>query len=522
MNQSTISSIAGKNIITYSSTSDRDYSYKELESFLKRFQLNKALSLINQVSFEFFTQQSRKAIEGPAISAFAYIAMTLIEVSNDYRSKVMTKRDLQQAVNMFFGLLDPLYEDDEVIACLLRYGRHQFDFDREKRNALPRTLEIYNKIWPQVNSHINISEAIQHISGLSLEELLALSYLFTFSSGQGTIQSFTNLQILNNNNINSSFLELLSKDKQNAFLNWVSCEYAKFRQELEVSSTPSPIFKKFRFNPLFNFPVINPDRKLIQGESKVSIIPLPQLLYERVSRGLYFDLTSYFSIPNKKGNQFRDKFGVVFQEYIGNLFKTSTNQVEVLSEWMYSKSAKHTPDWILIKNDYAILVEVKQSGLFLEAKTWGNLETVKQNLRKSIGSAVEQLWNFERDLQSDNYSELTILSHIKCIEKLAVTYDRSYFLNSIIRDLIRQEQPILPQKYHWHIISVDELERVLGLVEVDLFQLLENKRLDPEGDVMDFRDYIGRLYSGSTNNNIFLDSIQRDFFAAYGIDLEFD
>jgi hypothetical protein len=58
-----------------------------------------------------------------------------------------------------------------------------------------------------------------------------------------------------------------------------------------------------------------------------------------------------------------------------------------------------------------------------------------------------------------------------------------------LRDEIRQLYPSILNSYHWHTIAVEELEYFLGIVGTEFIAALAEKRLNDEGDNMDFRDY---------------------------------
>ena len=80
--------------------------------FLRKFQLHEALRLIGSLSYQwFFTQkQSVGEVRGVPVSdsLLAYLAMRLIESSNDYRSVNMAEADILRAADMYWGLPDPL------------------------------------------------------------------------------------------------------------------------------------------------------------------------------------------------------------------------------------------------------------------------------------------------------------------------------------------------------------------------------------------------------------------------------
>lgn len=277
---------------------------------------------------------------------------------------------------------------------------------------------------------------------------------------------------------------------------------------------PSIEYEKNRFNHLIKKPIIKPDRNPNPNLPEVYLVPVSRLLLERVTRGLYFDFSDHFQGPDKK-NDFREAFGYVFQEYIGHLIENSRRELNLLPEWKYNKSKKSTTDWIILRSDDAIFIEVKQSGLFLQAKTIGETDSIKKDISKTIGKAIQQLWMFEKDIKSGIFNELKKLSQIKRIQRLIVTYDRTYFSNSILKkhalDEAKKKDSSIPDNFKWHTISVEEFERLLVISDISIFDLLKNKEDDPETVDWDFREYIARKFPNVPFSNPYLEKVKHEF-----------
>jgi len=431
----------------------------------------------------------------------------------------MTVDDLLKACDMYFGLPDPIENDLDAQACLIRFGSVQFDYDRETRNSLPRSLIIYRDLWPQLETsgELDIEKSLRHVSGLSIEELLLFGIAFSGAAKKGFFRIYENLQ-----SASERVSNLFTKEKQLAFVRWMACGYSEFREKAKLPKIPSQLHEKFRFNPLVIKPLIIPDRNPERSLPQVYILPIHRLLFERVTRGLYFELSELFKEDGKR-NAFRTSFGYAFQDYVGKLLKNCIRNADVLSEWKYARSQKDTSDWIVLENEHAILVEVKQSGLYLKAKSWADMDDVKRDLTQTIANGVKQLVSFEKDVRSGKYTELGQLPDSLEIERLIVTHDRAYYVNSILRNMVKkilvEQSHILPEDYQWHTISVEELEYALGIHGTDFFGFLKTKRLDPSSDMMDFRDYLARTRSETEFSNSYLDNIGNDFFSQLGPEL---
>jgi hypothetical protein len=103
--------LAGKNIITYAPRGDKRYTPQDIGRYLSQFKLCDALRLIGELSYKIFTEKQGLIVikNIPVLdSILAYLSMRLIETSNDYRHQEMTLDNLLTAIDMYFGLPDPL------------------------------------------------------------------------------------------------------------------------------------------------------------------------------------------------------------------------------------------------------------------------------------------------------------------------------------------------------------------------------------------------------------------------------
>ncbi len=84
---------------------------------------------------------------------------------------------------------------------------------------------------------------------------------------------------------------------------------------------------------------------------------------------------------------------------------------------------------------------------------------------------------------------------------------KDYILESFSENNIN-----VPETYHWHIMSADELENVLSVRDLKMFDLLRAKRIDPVDERMDWGDYLARKYADHAAPNAYLDRIKEEFF----------
>jgi len=113
----------------------------------------------------------------------------------------------------------------------------------------------------------------------------------------------------------------------------------------------------YTFNPLREYP-------LVHGGNPNSILcPAPQLLVQRLTDGLYFDL-----IRADKG--FGDAIGHAFEAYVGEMAKAiGGTAFDLLPEVRYGKPQKGSVDWIVGDGSAWLFAECKLARLDIASQT---------------------------------------------------------------------------------------------------------------------------------------------------------
>src|SRR2546423_10329041 len=234
-------SMAGKAVGAYTTRGGRSYTPDDVGDFLNKFKLYGALRLIGGISYGLFFMQlpTERLIQGVPItdSILAYLAMRLIESSNDHRRETMTLGDLLKAMDMYWGLPDPIEVEQNTASCLLRFGSNQFDYQRRMHNLLPRTLAIYRDIWPTVPDAGDITGALKDITGLTVEEVLMMCFAYTSRARaqQGFFRTYAEHVVRGDGGE-----EVFTQEKQKRFLDWISCDYRTFRQMSKAELKKAP------------------------------------------------------------------------------------------------------------------------------------------------------------------------------------------------------------------------------------------------------------------------------------------
>lgn len=135
----------------------------------------------------------------------------------------------------------------------------------------------------------------------------------------------------------------------------------------------------YEFNALLRYPIIS-----YQGDYWS---PFPELITYAGTRGLYFSLGDEF------GERFRKDFAVGFERYVLHLLRVqfgpenvSTEEDEMAEGW-----TDKVNDFTVAIGDTLLLIECKLSALYRPAKTTADIESVREDVKKNLRSAVLQL-----------------------------------------------------------------------------------------------------------------------------------
>lgn len=243
------------------------------------------------------------------------------------------------------------------------------------------------------------------------------------------------------------------------FLERVACDLKRFR---EIAVRPPfvgdrPHSVQFELNPLRRFPILN------VGDEKYIAVD-PDLVIDRVTFGLFHDL---FDVG---GVQFSERFGYVFDAFVGQLLATVSehercwaevdSQQEVSGRW---RPPSQNADRAYRGQDCTVLIECKSLRPSLNLTAGGDIDAV-QDVGRRVASAVKQLSRHGESIGKGDWTALG-LPPDRCVG-VVVTLGTIYTANGpFFRQRVRQilaEDGIEPMPYV--VLSLEEYDAALSLV----------------------------------------------------------
>lgn len=367
---------------------------------------------------------------------------------------------------------------------------------------------LYDDVWSATKeaNRVEIKRHIEQIfGGITLEDNLAFAeQIWQMAAPFGVIET----GYRGSSPCFDASGTLASYEKLNVWLDSIATDYRGF---LRTASSTPPMddqgYEKYRFNPLFKYPLIR-IQEATPRSSGIYLAPIPKMILYRSTRGIYHSLREKFW--DLKDSSFSNAFGHVFEAYVCELLKQSEWSGNFQPSRRYG-SNNSNPDCLVVDGNDVVTFQIKQAGLFLDAKLNGNIDDVIRDLGRSIAEAVEQHWLFEKDIGSGKYPELQDLQN-KNIERVIVVYDEVSLMNAELRPLINTalktttnriregKAPLpIPDDYSYHVITISEFEQLCAVKGVRLFDLLRKKACDAELARLDFMEFLIQTFGQLEN-----------------------
>jgi hypothetical protein len=325
----------------------------------------------------------------------------------------------------------------------------------------------------------DVPSAWRDLTGLSLEEAMVLGLLLWTQAH--TSRFFQTIEV---QGPGMDRLRLLTaEEKLGPALALAGTDYQGFRELQSQYHVADPLYAKTEFNALVKRPLVSVPRR-------GWIAPIPRLVMERFTGGIFFDLVDAFS--GTKRNEFLDYFGTLFEEYAGMLMRHGWGDSKVIHEPRYGREEKRGPDWIVVEGEKALLFECKSSRLKLPTRTVADEEAVRADMRRMFVEPLKRYPKKIEDLQSGSAG--VDLTGVKEFYPCIAVAEKIY-LEPIYRDIIDEElRAAGTEPFEYYLIDIEHLEVFSGwAAQVSVADILDGwSRARLEEPPTDFDVWIGR------------------------------
>lgn len=362
-----------------------------------------------------------------------------------------------------------LSSKEELTSTLVRLAYQQFPFQEDVYHTLPRHLLLY------LDTHvahptIDLDAALLKKTGLNIKDFITIGIAFYAAALE---HSTFDRKFIENTQI-ASLQPYVKPEKVTAFLSVVAADFAAFRDLCLQEVQQFPMAGLYRFNPLF-------DRPIIICKGGLLCVPVLLLLPYVVTKGLYYDFLDEFSGDN--GNPFSEWFGHAFEQYGGLLLRDAFGYENVFEEPVYGKPERAGPDWIVTQGNTAIIFEFRSGRLNKRAKTYGDYEDIVELLERNVLETLKKIPIKIDALRSGatGISLSGVTEYIPCVVTYEPLYSHGLFLDVITRELRNQNVP----EFDFELMSIEDLEWLLAWAAYEEpVEFIQKKLANPEWKVM--------------------------------------
>ncbi len=494
----------------------RGDAYKSLRNKVREFNAHELLRAIAQVSSlrykdpDKVTRAASRHLTNPQVAFPDFILTEISKIAIQIEDRPYYRRDRKPN---FRGLayLQTLYLNvdadqdftnlNDLEEFMFRLSSLQFRSQGPLWQMIPRTLLIHTGYALDTGTgDFNAVQEFHQAMGLSLEDYTSLGvsiFALAIASRDG---------LLHLEHLAKVDLPQHEQSKVSLFLEHVSTDFDTFRAECREKCDPQPGLEIYDYNPLVARPIV----MLPTGQY---VLPVPRLLVERVTSGVYYDLAE------THGNEFLTYLGHAYQHYIGRLFE-GVDGIQVMRETEYGPKRKKqlSSDWIVSQEKRAMVMECKTKRLRLGSQLPHMAHILQADIRQGVTGAVAQLSRCVNDIRRGD-----VFAHLADAKlfPIVVTLDHSYLFNARpVRGLVLDQlSNIGVEAIDYQVASTEEVEFLTAFQDGSkLMGIIERKFETPEFGEYDLSTLIRD--SGGFNKHPLLVSTYREFISRIGLGSE--
>ncbi len=487
----------------------RGDAHKALSNKVREFNASELLRAIAQVSAHKYkdpdevTRAASRHLTNPQtafpefiLAEISKIAIQIEDRPYYRRDKVPIFRDLSYLQGLYLKVdAEQDFKDlSDLDEFMFRLSSLQFSSQGPLQQMISRTLLIHTQYASDARRRdFDVLQEFHKAMGLSLEDYTFLGvsmFALAIASRDG---------LLHLDHLAKVDLPQYEQSKVSLFLELVSTDFDAFRGESREKCDPQPGLEIYDYNPLVARPIV----MLPSGQY---VLPVPRMLVERVTSGVYYDLAE------KYGNEFLTYLGHAYQRYIGRLFEGIAG-IQVMPETEYGPKRKKrlSSDWIVSQEKRAAVIECKTKRLRLGGRLPHMSHILKEDIRQGVTGAVAQLSRCVEDIRRGN-----VFAHLADAKlfPMVVTLDQSYLFNTrLVRGIVRDQLSNTgAEVMEYQVASTEEIEFLTAFQDgAKLVEIIERKFETPEIREYDLFTLIRD--SGGFKKHPLLESTYREFLS---------
>ncbi|QHQ79417.1 hypothetical protein [Bacillus subtilis] len=446
----------------------------QIEKKLRRFSLKSKLEFLRKLhhsTYPFLKSKKFFNVKGQVWGhEIAYLALVSTkETEWSYKTQEFSFKDFKSILRLYRNYSAPFVHQNDpglpnekaIKHFTVRMGLQQFPYQRHPLTGFYRYQFLFN----YENDRFSVKRKFKQYFGHEYNEFLIVAiWLYAYSLNT---KSHCNSEELSELIISDTNFK---KDQIKHILSFFTTNRDDFQKNYLKTKSDDTRMRVYDFNPYLSKPLLD------YGDGSF-LFPMPFMIFIAVTEGMYHQISSYY------GNQFKSLFGkYAFEDYIEHLL--DLHSYNFIKEFKFNKG-DDSPDFILIKGDHLILMELKSRVPIMKLRTTDNLNYVEE-LKKSYGAAVTQCLKKEAFIKQGKLKHDKIPKNIKRYSHIALTLEDNNVVDSGTIEKIANDKGVSQIESFYHTMGASTLELILEQDQRDLFSFC----LDREENETTYSHYV--------------------------------
>jgi len=437
----------------------------KIQMTVKKYRQSETLKSISRLSSKIYNEhKGYTKHENHFITLWflMYLAKEALINTTDSRPATMPFNVMLELSDIFNGISDSVVDKDigELGTIFLKLSYEQGQWQMPIRCLMPRNYFMFSNYDNKKEDNNKMCDIFTKYTDLDIGEFIIIGFAFSMCAHEKGV--------LLRKYLTESTIErykgIFTDEKIEAFLKLTCISNKRFAVEQEKIAISNKVEKKYEFNILRSYPVI-------ENNDKEYIVPVPRLLIDRCTSNLYYNLMEFYKKEYDSPAKFFSAYGTKFEEYVGYILndiydrgKSLLNVDECYSQDMIGKKA----DWIIIENDNVIILECKSCRIPL-------------SIIQSCSLAEFQEYFKEHYLKNGEFqfSEIIKLYKEKGYKKVfpvMLINDIMPFYNDLRRFFKDEDFLDEIDRSHIQFMTIDEMERLVpNLKRYSMSNIIERK-----------------------------------------------
>lgn len=339
----------------------------------------------SRAGWAWFAKRPRELVEGLRKRGFFFHKWLLETLANelllvpkariipDKPNKILDCQNLAAAVQATNLLRDLENAEDGltlrrvgVLTQMHRLGQRQFPWQRGKVTLRAFYKSSFLYAFPEAQ------EKFRERRGISVDDFSLVAFaLYVLFQEHSSVKLPVDLRQLG--------IERAISDKALALLTISLSAAQTAAGKFKAASThTSYTASVFRLSPIARFP-------------DVLVAPIPDLIIERITEGLYYDIVT--TADGSTNKDITSKLGKRFEAYCRDLLEGYLTDIQVMPEFQYG--SQHSPDLMLLRNDSIVAaIECKAKKEPIAAKFGEEEGALRSSGIDELAKGIFQLWRF--------------------------------------------------------------------------------------------------------------------------------